>query len=143
MPNRKKKKTQPKPVARGFAVTSIPKKAPPESPPRQDEGGSPLAESPQQVARLDEPVEDEATSRQRAEEQSLQVLVEKLQEKTEKEIVRTVKVPVHDSPEHRWFTQLALVRPFKRIGGFPTPCRCLTWVRISLVKFWRWHAKIW
>jgi ATP-dependent RNA helicase DHX29 len=102
MPNRKKKKTQLKPVARGFAVTSIPKKAPPESPPTsQDEGESPPLESPQQVARPDGPVEDEAISRQRAEDQSLQVLVEKLQERTEKEIVRTVKVLlVHDSPEH-------------------------------------------
>ncbi|KAH9982442.1 P-loop containing nucleoside triphosphate hydrolase protein [Lactifluus volemus] len=71
MPNRKKKKTQLKPVARGFAVTSIPKKAPPESPPTsQDEGESPPLESPQQVARPDGP---------------------KLQERTEKEIVRTVK----------------------------------------------------
>jgi ATP-dependent RNA helicase DHX29 len=89
----KKKKTQLKPVARGFAVTSIPKKAPPETPTNQDDEKGELTppEAPQ-VARPDELVEDEATSRQRAEERSLQDLVERLQEKTEKEIVRTVKV---------------------------------------------------
>ncbi|KAI0257581.1 P-loop containing nucleoside triphosphate hydrolase protein [Lactifluus subvellereus] len=87
----KKKKTQPK-SARGFAVTSIPKKAQPETPPNQDDVKGDLAppELPQ-VAQPHEPIEDEATSRRKAEERSLQDLVEKLQDKTEKEIVRTVK----------------------------------------------------
>jgi hypothetical protein len=137
----KKKKTQLKPVTRGFAVTSIPKKAPPETPPSQDDemGESAPPEIPQ-VARPDEPVEDEATRRQKAEERSLQDLVEKLQEKTEKEIVRTVRVQsrIYMSlhiVEDRWLTQPFPVRLSRRIDDFPILCHCLTWMRILLVRY--------
>lgn len=88
----KKKKTQPKPLARGFAVTSIPKKAP-------QEQGNATGEEPSAVGTPDakdtqnhEPVEDEVVKGQKAEERSLQEIVDKLQEKTERDIVRNVKV---------------------------------------------------
>ena len=91
----KKKKTQLKPVHRGFAVTSVPKKAPPEPPPSQHDpdanGGSASSEAPH-TAQTHEVAEGEALDLQSAEEKSLQELVDRLQEKTEKEIVRTVKV---------------------------------------------------
>ena len=88
----KKKKTQQKPIHRGFAVTSIPKKAPPE---RRDDSDAKVESASVElshIAQTHEPVEDETLSRQRAEEQSLQDLVNRLQERTEKEIVRTIKV---------------------------------------------------
>ena len=92
----KPKKTQLKPVARGFAVTSIPKKAPPEPPPPSqhdsDANGQSASSEVPHVAQTHEPVEDKALSLQNAEERSLQDLVDKLQERVEKEIVRTVKV---------------------------------------------------
>lgn len=89
----KKKKTQLKPEARGFAVKSIPKKAPLEQ-------GDTKGEVPPTVETLDEqdaqphpePIKDEVLNSQTAEERSLQDIVDKLQEKTEKEIVRTLKV---------------------------------------------------
>jgi ATP-dependent RNA helicase DHX29 len=92
----KKKKTQLKPVARGFAVTSIPKKAPPEPPPPSqhdsDANGESASSEVPLSAQTHEPVEDEALIPQNTEERSLQDLVDKLQERVEKEIVRTVKV---------------------------------------------------
>lgn len=95
----KKKKTQLKPVARGFATTSQPKKVvpPPEEPetapetnPTETEdtpassGGAATPVAPQEAVDEFDP--------EKVEEQSLQNLVDKLQEKTEKDIVRTVKV---------------------------------------------------
>jgi ATP-dependent RNA helicase DHX29 len=91
----KRKKMQQKPLDRGFAVTSIPKKAPPEPPRIQDDldvKGEPASAEVPHVVQIHEPVEDEALIRQRAEERSLQDLVDRLQERTEKEIARTVKV---------------------------------------------------
>jgi ATP-dependent RNA helicase DHX29 len=85
----KKKKTQQKPLARGFAVTSIPKKAPLEQGNATGEESSTVGTPDAQDAQHREPFEDEVLN---AEERSLQDIVDKLQEKTEKEIVRTVKV---------------------------------------------------
>ncbi|KAI0274610.1 hypothetical protein BC834DRAFT_1069 [Gloeopeniophorella convolvens] len=94
----KKKKTQLKPVARGFSVTSVPKKPSllsdnPEVTAAQSEAGTPKegilqAETTQQAHGSAEGV---ASSHQTAEEQSMQDLIDKLQEKAEKEIVRMVK----------------------------------------------------
>jgi ATP-dependent RNA helicase DHX29 len=86
----KKKKTPQKPY-RGFAVTSIPKKAPPEPTP-QDDSDAKVEPAVSHTAQTHELVEDETLSRQNAEERSLQDLVDRLQERTEKEIVRTIKV---------------------------------------------------
>ena len=91
----KKKKTQLKPVHRGFAVTSIPKKAPPEPPPSQhdsDANGESVYSEVPHTAQTHETAEGEALGLQSAEERSLQELVDRLQERTEKEIVRTLKV---------------------------------------------------
>ena len=91
----KKKKTQLKPTNRGFAVTSIPKKAPPEPLRQGDDSDAKVGSASAEVshtAQTHEHVEDETLSRQKAEEQSLQDLVDRLQERTEKEIVRTIKV---------------------------------------------------
>jgi ATP-dependent RNA helicase DHX29 len=90
----KKKKTQQKPIHRGFAVTSIPKKAPPEPLHKDDSDAKDELASAEvsHIAETHELVEDETLSRQKAEERSLQELVDRLQERTEKEIVRTIKV---------------------------------------------------
>lgn len=88
----KKKKTQLKPVARGVALTSIPKKVPLEQGDTKGEEPSTVGTPDVQDAQHREPVEDKALNGLSAEERSLQDIVEKLQEKTEKEIVRTVKV---------------------------------------------------
>ncbi|KAH9042390.1 P-loop containing nucleoside triphosphate hydrolase protein [Lactarius hengduanensis] len=87
----KKKKTQQKPLDRGFAVTSIPKKTPAAAVEQGDAKGeepSTVGTPDAQDAQHREPIEDEVLN---AEERSLQDIVDKLQEKTEKEIVRTVK----------------------------------------------------
>ena len=88
----KKKKTQLKPLPRRVAVTSVPKKAPLELGDAKGEEPSTVGTPDAQDARHHEPVEDEVLNGQKAEERSLQDMVDKLQEKTEKEIVRTVKV---------------------------------------------------
>ena len=74
-------------------MTSIPKKVP------LEQGDTKVEEEPSTVGTPDaqdaqhrEPVEDKALNGLSAEERSLQDIVDKLQEKTEKEIVRTVKV---------------------------------------------------
>jgi len=116
----KKKKTQLKPVHRGFAVTSIPKKAPPEPPPSEHDsdanGGSASSEVPH-TAQTNEAAEGDALGLQSAEERSLQELVDRLQERTEKEIVRTIKVrgrvrDVRGGLAHSMFP----FRPSKRKG---------------------------
>ena len=91
----KKKKTQLKPIPRGFAVTSIPKKAPQEptlTQPDTDAKEESASSEVPHTTQTHEPVEDEALKPQTAEERSLQDLVDRLQERTEKEIVRTIKV---------------------------------------------------
>lgn len=91
----KKKKTQLKPIPRGFAVTSIPKKALPEPPPSQHDSDANAESASSEVphtAQTHEAVEGEALGLQSADERSLQKMVDGLQERTEKEIVRTVKV---------------------------------------------------
>jgi hypothetical protein len=130
----KKKKTQLKPVVRGFATTSVPKKVvaaeadviptdasavhPEHSPPPNDGTHD---------ASLDSVVPSHAKSdRDKAQDAALQNLVEKLQEKTEKEITRTIKV-----------------RPFD--STFPRICpdifaRQSRWRGVSLLHFldWTW-----
>lgn len=71
-------------------MTSIPKKAPPEPTP-QDDSDAKVEPAVSHTAQTHELVEDETLSRQNAEERSLQDLVDRLQERTEKEIVRTIK----------------------------------------------------
>lgn len=104
----KKKKSQLKPVARGFATTSVPKKptAIEEVPPPQigdisSEVLRTLSGDPSsRVVVADSPTEPTSSGvpngleydSEKAEEQSLQNLVDKYQEKTEKEITRTIKV---------------------------------------------------
>ena len=91
----KKKKTQLKPVARGFAITSVPKKIIPSS-----------TEAASDVDILDGDVDEWTKSQQKMDgpsavlapavtlkadktgEQELQNLVDKLQEKTDREITR-------------------------------------------------------
>ncbi|KAF8559205.1 P-loop containing nucleoside triphosphate hydrolase protein [Imleria badia] len=103
----KKRKTQLKPVARGFATTSIPKKAvqmeeiaPPADEVSSDglvtEAGAEASADSDQAARgvLRDP---EFDAKQSDEQQFLQVMVDKYQEKTEKELSRTIKAC---SPSH-------------------------------------------
>lgn len=93
----KKKKTQLKPqVARGFATTSIPKK-----PTQTEETAPPTSDAVPTVTR-EPPVDDQDAVGPRSippelvveqdGQQFLQIMVDKHQEKTEKEISRTVKV---------------------------------------------------
>ena len=95
----KKKKTQLKTVDRGFATTSVPKKVVPaeeeartqaaveESQPEQSASAGEVKENLPSSSAENAPVEDEFDP-DKVEEQSLQNLVDKLQEKTEKEITR-------------------------------------------------------
>ncbi|THH20831.1 hypothetical protein EW146_g599 [Bondarzewia mesenterica] len=96
----KKKKTQLKPVARGFATTSLPKKVVPG--PEELEEANRLDSQSNDVSQPESATQDLGMQTQglptsddfdpeKVEEQSLQNLVDKLQEKTEKDIVRTVK----------------------------------------------------
>ncbi|KAI0651707.1 P-loop containing nucleoside triphosphate hydrolase protein [Trametes meyenii] len=92
----KKKKTQLKPIARGFATTSVPKKVvevpkEPELPAVSDipATSNDLSDAAGQSPKADAPVLS-------AEEQSLQGLIDKFQDKVEKEIVRTVKAIEQD-----------------------------------------------
>ena len=87
-----KKKKALKPVARGFATTSVPKKpAPPEQPQdtAEDAEGPPVAQSSDIPAA---PVVLPQTDLAVLEEAALQAIVEKFQDKTEKDTVRSVKV---------------------------------------------------
>ena len=93
----KKKKTQLKPVARGFATTSVPKKQTEEIPgvldiPATIGGDTQPIEGAQKAGSDAVQTLLEDLGLDKAEEQSLQNLVDKLQEKTEKEISRTIKV---------------------------------------------------
>ena len=104
----KKKKSQLKPVARGFATTSVPKKLTTsvEEPSPQIDGISSevshalSGDSTSRVVVTESTVEVTSSEglsgleydSEKAEEQSLQSLVDKYQEKTEKEITRTIKV---------------------------------------------------
>jgi ATP-dependent RNA helicase DHX29 len=81
----KKKKTQLRPVARGFATTSVPKKTPPPELPNVENRDDDI-EKPLKVERgADEVLVAQGSG---TGEQSLQHMVDKLQEKTEKEITR-------------------------------------------------------
>ncbi|KAK0208360.1 P-loop containing nucleoside triphosphate hydrolase protein [Desarmillaria ectypa] len=95
----KKKKTQVKPVVRGFTTTSVPKKvekvveseevvdSPPakELPPEQPEALDLVRKGGSEKEPTDE------FDPEKVEEQSLQNLVDRLQEKTERDMVRTLK----------------------------------------------------
>jgi ATP-dependent RNA helicase DHX29 len=86
-----KKKKALKPVARGFATVSVPKK-PLSSEEPQDTAGTGDAPGAQNsdapVASVAPPQTDQAA----LEEGVLQAIVDKLQDKTEKDVVRNVKV---------------------------------------------------
>jgi len=87
-----KKKKALKPVARGFATVSVPKKpAPPEQPQdtavdTEDAPGTRSPDTP--IASVVSPQIDPAV----LEGNALQAIVEKFQDKTEKDTVRSVKV---------------------------------------------------
>jgi ATP-dependent RNA helicase DHX29 len=95
----KKKKTQIKPVARGFATVSVPKKVTPtEEPEKKTEEVSAETLAKDEISaegHRNNSVVQGATvvddfDPDKVEEQSLQNLVDRLQEKTEKEVVRQV-----------------------------------------------------
>lgn len=93
----KKKKTQLKPVARGFATTSLPKKVVPvvdDEPDSSSLGGDGAQAVLGEVKPSDTnaAVQNDEFDVDKLEEQSLQNLVDKLQEKTEKDIIRFVSV---------------------------------------------------
>ncbi|KZV88269.1 P-loop containing nucleoside triphosphate hydrolase protein [Exidia glandulosa HHB12029] len=116
----KKKRTQLKPVARGFATTSVPKKAaaPVDN---EDSASEQPAESAQETpdalappnaangeAGATTPVAEGEFSFEKAEEHGLQVWIEKNQDKTEREIVRTLKTIEYDRRFAKSFPPLAL-----------------------------------
>lgn len=92
----KKKKTQLKPIARGFATTSLPKKIVPESLPQPSvEPETPVEDATQSTEADTGDKSEPSTSPAKedlnamsAEDTFLQSLVDKLQDKTEKEISR-------------------------------------------------------
>jgi ATP-dependent RNA helicase DHX29 len=98
----KKKKTALKPVARGFATTSVPKKVTEpdpveDSPPAADSDAGQAEAQGSNVVAADGAANNGTTSQAKGpllnpEEQFFQDLIDKLQEKTEREIVRNIKV---------------------------------------------------
>ena len=96
----KKKKTRLGPVVRGFATTSVPKKVvlEEEVPAGFDSSTSTGEETNTQISVNQgtgdgtEPAPSEQVDSDKTEEKELQTLIDKLQDRTEKEIVRTVKV---------------------------------------------------
>ena len=89
----KKKKTQLKPVARGFAVTSVPKKTAQENidEPRtisNDEAVDQQAQQKDHTSITPDLSDSKEQESEKAEKQALQNLVDSLQERTEKEIAR-------------------------------------------------------
>lgn len=94
----KKKKTQLKPVARGFATTSVPKKVIPQEVPDVADAPEDILNNEVKVDRPGDsddaipPDQKDEFDTDKAEEQSLQLLVDKLQDKTEKEITRCAYV---------------------------------------------------
>ncbi|KAF8641157.1 hypothetical protein AX17_000792 [Amanita inopinata Kibby_2008] len=100
----KKKKRQLKPVARGFAITSVPKKpAQTEDETLQNETSKAESDA---VVIADPPRLDEFDDK--VEEQALQNLVDTLQEKTEKEITRNIKVIEQERSLSKTFPHLEL-----------------------------------
>lgn len=95
----KKKKSQLKPVARGFATVSVAKKVTPieeelkteVAPTTQTEGSTTSEGTENPFTHAVQSVNDQWDS-EKAEEQSLQNLIDQFQDRVEKEIVRTVKV---------------------------------------------------
>ena len=135
-----KKKKGLKSTNRGFAVTSIPKKAPPEPTPQDDSDAKVECASAEvsHTTQTHELVEDETLSRQNAEERSLQELVDRLQERTEKEIVRTIKV--RECKYERLSQLIQCIRPSKRKDDILIVFRCWIWMRVLLAGSWKWHA---
>lgn len=98
----KKKKTQLKPVARGFATTSVPKKVTPVDEDTEVTASIAGSVGEDEISQSDKgptATTDVSTQAQadefdpdKVEEQSLQNLVDRLQLTTEKDVVRTVKV---------------------------------------------------
>lgn len=96
----KKKKTQMKPVARGFATVSVPKKVAPADETGEGAKENPLAGSSKDGVANEKKEENGCVGQnptlvdefdpEKVEEQSIQNLVDRLQEKTEKEIARCV-----------------------------------------------------
>lgn len=112
----KKKKTQLKPVARGFATTSVPKKVVPPPEPVEVPVESPLTSK--------DPAEGSGTSGKSnvngsalgeldEERQASQILVDKFQEKTEKEISRMVKIIETDRRNSKILPRLDLDDAYK------------------------------
>ncbi|KAF9240899.1 P-loop containing nucleoside triphosphate hydrolase protein [Melanogaster broomeanus] len=100
----KKKKTQLPSIRRGFATTSIPKKVvqveevePPSDEPPTSSGSMAEVTPPGEMSSVppaptaDTPGPRDEFDADQAEEQSLQNMIEKFQEKTEREITRTIK----------------------------------------------------
>ena len=97
----KKKKTQLKPVARGFATTSVPKKVAPAEEERLPIADSPAGTTskPTATSKSQQPGPADATSTVKAvdpERQASQLFLEKYQERVEKDIASTnfVLIPV-------------------------------------------------
>ncbi|TFK76976.1 P-loop containing nucleoside triphosphate hydrolase protein [Pluteus cervinus] len=101
-----KKKKQLKPVARGYAVTSIPKKVepPPENVEEPVEVENPNAGADQRPSVSSEQVEQTDSAR----DPLLQAKFENLQDKTDREISRTLKAIAVDRRESRHFQRVGL-----------------------------------
>ena len=96
----KKKKTQLKPVVRGFATQSVPKKIVEVQPDAEPESCSSTVPSTSEevpsaqtdVATTAGTEDNQFDAVKQAEERALQNIVDRHQDRTEKEIIRTVKV---------------------------------------------------
>ncbi|EMD41750.1 hypothetical protein CERSUDRAFT_110326 [Gelatoporia subvermispora B] len=105
----KKKKTQLKPVARGFATTSVPKKVEEPKEAVVATTPEPEPEAEQAVPNLaDAPLASSQGAILSPQESSLQVWVDKFQDRTEKEVARTLKAIEQDRRHAESFPRLDL-----------------------------------
>uniref|UniRef100_D8PKN2 RNA helicase n=1 Tax=Schizophyllum commune (strain H4-8 / FGSC 9210) TaxID=578458 RepID=D8PKN2_SCHCM len=121
----KKKKTALKPVARGFATTSVPKKVAPAPEPVEEPASSARAspEAEADASRGEEgdagkDAKDAATAALSEEDQALQGLVERLQDKVEKEITRCVCKKTVDDADDKAISKLGTTYGVLRRLGF-------------------------
>lgn len=135
----KKKKTQLRPVARGFATTSVPKKVIPpqltldeQLPQTEDDADNEdtllAADGIRDGDTIVHELSNDGFDPEKVEEQSLQILIDRFQEKTEKEITRTVKavevdrrysktLPCLDIDPHLRDQIISLVEDLKKWDG--------------------------
>ena len=139
----KKKKTQLKPIVRGFATISVPKKA--VEPPKDPETSPDLKDNPSTKSNghsTDAVVTPQAANGASVPalsttDQTMQNFIDKFQDKVEKEIVRTVKASLLVCVFG--LSVDAYARLYIRRGVSRIPSSVLTWIQLSLIASLNLH----